>query len=199
LIPEVHDQMLSELKWPGRDSLEEGLDVRTLEMDATGYAAMELLGRSDVIGHLADWRAGGVLGLRTKAAVMTSSALAVITVPRPDPTWYVRGGAAMERFWLSAESHGLAVQPAAPVFIYAVDESDLRNLTGDRYLDESHALLQRFNDFWSLGDGETAVMLLRVFHAPPPTVHSVRLPMAEVLSRETRSTPATSPISAQNN
>ena len=36
LIPEVHDQMLSELRWPGRDSLEEGLDVRTLEMDPAG-------------------------------------------------------------------------------------------------------------------------------------------------------------------
>ncbi|MFI5035633.1 MAG: Rv1355c family protein [Acidimicrobiales bacterium] len=199
LIPEVHDQMLSELKWPGRDSLEEGLDVRTLEMDPTGYAAMELVGRSDVMSHLADWRAGGVLGLRTKAAIQTSSALAVITVPRPDPTWYVRGGAAMERFWLSAEMHGLAIQPAAPVFIYAVDESDLRNLTGDRYLDEAHRLSQRFDDFWGLSDGETAVMLLRVFHAPPPSVHSVRLPLAEVLSRDQRSEPTITPISAQNN
>ena len=32
---------------------------------------------------------------------MTSSALAMITVPRADPMWYLRGGAAMERFWLS--------------------------------------------------------------------------------------------------
>ncbi len=199
LIPDVHDQMLSELRWPGRDALEEGLDVRTLEMDAGGYAAMELLGRSDVIGHLADWRAGSVLGMRTKVAVQTSSALAVVTVPRADPTWYVRGGAAMERFWLSAEMQGLAVQPAAPVFIYAVDEIDLRNLTGDRYLDEAHSLSERFNDFWGLADGETAIMLLRVFHAPPPSVHSVRLPMADVLSREPRSPSTITPISAQNN
>ena len=198
LIPEVHDQMLSELKWPGRDSLEEGLDVRTLEMDSSGYAAMELVGRSDVIAHLADWRAGGVLGMRTKVAVQTSSALAVITVPRADPTWYVRGGAAMERFWLGAEMEGLAVQPAAPVFIYAVDEVDMQNLTGDRYLDEAHALSQRFHDFWGLGDGETPVMLMRVFHAPPPTVHSVRLPLADVLSREPHAPTTITPISAQN-
>jgi len=199
LIPDVHDQMLSELRWPGRDSLEEGLDVRTLELDPSGYAAMELLGRPDVMTHLADWRAGGVLGLRTKAAVQTSSALAIVTIPRADPTWYVRGGAAMERFWLCAEKYGLAVQPSAPVFIYAVDESDLMSLAGERYLDEAHGLSQRFDEFWGLGDGETAVMLLRVFHAPPPSVHSVRLPLADVLNREQ---PTTMPIvttPSQNN
>jgi len=184
LIPTVHDQMLKEVRWPGRDSLEEGLDVRTLEMDAGGYAAMELIGRSDVMSHLAEWRAGSVLGMRTKAAVMTSSALALVSIPRPDPTWYVRGGAAMERFWLIAESQGIAVQPAAPVFLYAVDENDLRTLAGERYFDETYRLSERFNEFWGLGDGEVAVMLLRVFHAPPPSVHSVRLPLAHVLSRD---------------
>ena len=153
-------------------------------MDAGGYAAMELLNRPDVMGHLSDWRAGQALGLRTRATVGSSSALALITVPRPDPTWYVRGGAAMERFWLSAELHGLAIQPAAPVFIFAVGESDLLHLAGERHLDEVFRLSQQFAEFWNLGDGETAIMLLRVSHASPPSVHSVRLPLDHVLSRE---------------
>jgi hypothetical protein len=184
LLPTVHREMLSELRWPGRDSLEEGLDVRTLEMDAGGYAAMELLSRPDVMGHLSDWRAGQALGLRTRATVGSSSGLALITVPRPDPTWYVRGGAAMERFWLSCELHGLAIQPASPVFLFAVDEADLLHLVGERHLEEVFQLSQQFNEFWNLGDGETAIMLLRVLHAPPPSVHSVRLPLDHVLSRE---------------
>jgi len=37
LIPEVHQHMLDELRWPGRDQLDEGLDVRTLELDAVGW------------------------------------------------------------------------------------------------------------------------------------------------------------------
>jgi nitroreductase len=184
LLPEVHQEMLSEIRWPGRDSLEEGLDVRTLEMDPGGYAALELLGRPDVMSHLADWRAGGVLGMRTAASIMMSSGLAAVTVPRADPTWYVRGGAAMERFWLTAEMFGLSVQPASPVFLYAVDEADLLELSGDRYLDEMHRLHENFNEFWGLSDGETPIMVFRVFHAPPPSVHSVRLPLSDVLSRD---------------
>jgi hypothetical protein len=197
LLPTVHQEMVSEIRWPGRDALDEGLDVRTLELDPGGYAALEILSRPDVMGHLSDWRAGSALGLRMHASVVTSSALAMITVPRADPTWYVRGGAAMERFWLSAEMHGLAVQPASPVFLYAVDESDMRVLAGERHLDEMFALSERFHQFWGLSDGETAVMVFRVFQAPPPSVHSVRLPLNQVLSRDTESISPIEPYSVE--
>jgi hypothetical protein len=198
LLPTVHQEMLSEIRWPGRDALDEGLDIRTLEMDPGGYAALDLLSRPDVMGHLADWRAGEALGMRMKASIMTSSALAIVTVPRAEPMWYVRGGAAMERFWLSCEMHGLAVQPASPVFLYAVDEADLLTLSGERYLDEMHQLFERFNDFWGIGDGETPIMVFRVFQAPPPSVHSIRLPLAHVLSRDPSSSEPTVPLSVDN-
>jgi molybdopterin/thiamine biosynthesis adenylyltransferase len=197
LLPTVHEEMRSEIRWPGRDSLDEGLDVRTLELDPGGYAALDILSRADVMGHLSDWRAGSALGARMQASVMTSSALAMITVPRADPMWYLRGGAAMERFWLSAEMQGLAVQPASPVFLYAVDESDMRQLAGERYLDEMHNLSERFHEFWGLSDGETAVMVFRVFRAPPPTVHSVRLPLSHVLSRDTETISPIEPYSVE--
>lgn len=187
LLPELHGEMMGELRWPGRDTLDEGLDVRTLEMDAFGVALIELLGRPDVMGHLADWRAGQALGLRTEAMVGSSSAIAAITVPRADPTWYVRGGSALERFWLETDSMGLAVQPVSPVFLYATDEEDLVGLGGERHLDALHAMSERFREFWAVDDGEAFVMVLRVFHAPRPTVRSVRLPLSEVLTRENES------------
>ncbi len=124
LLPKLHEEMVGELRFPGQDSLDEGLDVRTLELSPPEMAALELLRRPDVMEHLADWRAGQGLGARTRAMVGSSSALAVVTVPRSDPAWYVRGGAAVERMWLTAEQHGLAVQPVSPVFLYAVDEKD---------------------------------------------------------------------------
>lgn len=198
LLPTVHQEMLGEIRWPGRDSLEDGLDVRTLEMDPGGYAALDIVSRPDVMGHLADWRAGQALGMRMKASIMTSSALAVVTVPRAEPLWYVRGGAAMERFWLSCDMFGLAVQPASPVFLYAVNETDIQQLAGERYRDEMFQLFEQFNEFWGIGDGETAIMVFRVFQAPPPSVHSVRLPLAHVLSRDVAQGEPTVPISLEN-
>ena len=185
LIPQVHEQMLGELKFPGRDPLYEGLDVRTLEMDPTSIAAVGLLRRPEVMAHLADWRAGQMLGLRTQLMVGTSSALAAITIPRAEPLWYLRAGSAIERFWLSAQRHGLAVQPVAPIFLYATDELDLLSLGGERHLDHMHELRERFTALWDLVEGETVTMVLRVSHAPAASAQSIRLPLAEVLVRET--------------
>ena len=59
-------------------------------------------------------------------------------VPRTDPAWYVRGGAAVERLWLTAELHGLAVQPVSPVFLYAIDDKDFLRLGGERHVETIH-------------------------------------------------------------
>jgi molybdopterin/thiamine biosynthesis adenylyltransferase/nitroreductase len=184
LLPTLHREMVGELRFPGRDSLSEGLDVRTLELSPPEMAALELLRRSDVMEHLADWRAGRMLGARTRAAVESSSAVAVVSVPRTDPAWYVRGGAAVERLWLTAELHGLAVQPVSPVFLYAIDDKDLLRLGGERHVETIHGLSRRFHDFWDLDDGEEATLLLRLSHAPPPSTRSARLPLNDLLSRE---------------
>ena len=184
LLPTLHDEMVGELRFPGRDSLDEGLDVRSLELTGSEMAALELLRRSDVMEHLAEWRAGQGLGARTRAAVGSSSALAIVTVPRSDPAWYVRGGAAVERLWLTAELHGLAVQPVSPVFLYALDDKDFLRLGGERHVDALFSLSQRFNEFWDLEEGEQVTLLLRLSHAAPPSVRSARLPLTELLSRE---------------
>jgi hypothetical protein len=110
--------------------------------------------------------------------------VAVVTVPRTDPAWYVRGGAAVERLWLTAELHGLAVQPVSPVFLYAIDDKDFLRLGGERHVETIHGLSQRFHEFWDLEDGEEATLLLRLSHAAPPTARSARLPLHELLSRE---------------
>jgi hypothetical protein len=184
LVPTLHREMVGELRFPGRDSLNEGLDVRTLELGPSEVAALELLRRPDVMDHLADWRAGQGLGARTRAVVRSSSALAVVTLPRSDPAWYVRGGAAVERLWLTAEVQGLAVQPVSPVFLYAVDDGDFLRLGGERHVDTLFGLSQRFNEFWDLDDGEYVALLLRLSHAPLPSARSERLPLDELLSRE---------------
>jgi molybdopterin/thiamine biosynthesis adenylyltransferase/nitroreductase len=184
LIPTLHREMFGELRWPGKDDLEEGLDVRTLELSPPELAALELLRRPDVVGHLTDWRAGQALGLRTLATVGSSSALAVVTVPRADPTWYVRGGTAVERLWLTAEFHGLSVHPVSPLFLYAINERDILDLSGERHFDAVYGLSRRFRELWDLDEGERVALLLRLTQAPPPAIRSARLPLADLLSRD---------------
>jgi hypothetical protein len=46
-----------------------------------------------------------------------------------------------------------------------------------------YELSKRFREAWDLEEGETMAMVLRVIHAPPPSVHSIRRPLGQVLSR----------------
>ena len=184
LIPEIHTEKMGEVRWPGRDSLEEGLDVRTLEMDPGSLGMMQLLGRPDVMDILREWRAGRILGMRTQAAVNTSSGLMVVTVPRAEPHWYVRAGAAMERLWLVGERLGLAMQPVSPLYLFATNEEELVELGGERRLNELSEHSERFREVWNIADTEALGMVFRVFQADPPSVHSIRLPLEHSLSRQ---------------
>lgn len=194
LTPTLHREMVGELRVPGREPLEEGIDVRTLELGSAELAALELLRRPDVMAHLSEWRAGSLLGMRTKASVASASAMAAVVIPRADPIAYVRGGAAVERFWLTADQLGLAVQPVSPLFLYAVDADERLALVGERNIDAVTELANRFNDAFELTDGERVALLLRVLVAAPPGVKSERLPLEHLLSRPRPQEPAFSGV-----
>ena len=175
LTPALHREMVGELRTPGRDALEAGLDLRTLELDPADLATLDVIGRGDVMAHLADWELGAALGMDTVARVSAASAIAVVTVTGADPADYVRGGAAVESVWLAAERDGLAVAPTSPVFLYARDTADLRGLAPER-VEELAGLRRAFTDLTGLADDEAVALVLRLSHAGPATTRSRRLP-----------------------
>src|SRR5260221_14183180 len=103
--------MMDELRWPGPDPPDTGIDVPTLELDRSDLAKLAVARRADIMAYLASWNAGRALGDVTRDRVRASSGLAMITVVGDDPASYVRGGAAVQRVWLSAQQAGPAGQP----------------------------------------------------------------------------------------
>lgn len=183
LTPWLHAEMVGELRWPGTDQLDRGIDVRTLELAPADLATLAVARRADVMAHLADWDAGGALGAHARTAVTTSSALAVVTVDGAEPADFVSGGSAVERMWLAAHHAGLAVQPVSPVFIYAVDDVDFETLGGTRNAGALRALRARFYELAGLRPTDHLALVMRLCRAPAPTVRSLRAPLGEVLTR----------------
>ncbi len=187
LTPRLHDELISELRWPGQDATT-GIDVRTLELPPSDLAALDVIRRSDVVGLLEKWDAGDALGDNSRKAVRSSSALAIVTVDESTPTSYLRGGAAVERLWITAQSAGLGVQPVSPVFVFAVQHADFDSLGGERWGSALFDLSLRFRTDVGLDPKTALVLVLRLSHAPPPSVRSTRLPLEAVMRRrgETR-------------
>jgi molybdopterin/thiamine biosynthesis adenylyltransferase len=172
LTPGLHSQMVSELRWPDDRFPDTGIDVNSLELEAGDLAVLDILRRPDVMNHLAQWNGGGALGADTRRRMLTSSAIAVISVTGGALTDYARGGAAVEAVWIAAQEWGLAVQPYSPVFLYARDKNDLTELSVS-FAEELGDLQQRFRKLVLTADAWPA-LVLRLAFSDPASVRSRR-------------------------
>ena len=181
LSPILHREMIGELRWPPRDSIETGIDVRTLELSPGDLAKLDVARRPDVMADLASWDGGRALGTVTRDRVRSSSALAVITVPCASPSAYVAAGMAVQRLWLAAEADALSVQPVSPVSVFAVDDEDFEGLVPAAYVTRLHHLAGRLRSLASMADDEVLGLVLRLSHAGRASTRSLRIPLSTVL------------------
>ncbi|MFF0816114.1 Rv1355c family protein [Rhodococcus sp. NPDC003318] len=172
LTPRLHREMMSEIRWSGED-VGTGIDVRCLELSATDLAALSIVRRGDVTAQLARWQLGAGLGDATRDRVNSSSALAAVVIGGTRDVDYFRGGSAVENVWITSEGEGFAVQPVSPVFLYGVRPGELEELAPDHtevLAEASRSLL----DLFGVAEGEAVALVLRLSHAPPPSVRSRR-------------------------
>ena len=174
LTEHLHREMMRELRWPGVDSLDWGLDVRTLELDDSDLAKLAVARRGDVMAVLARQDLGRALGEPTRDRIEATSGLVVVTAGGTTPGDYVRGGQAAERVWIEAQRRGLAVQAMSPVFIFAADDADYEELS-PRYGPRLKALHRDFGGLTSTRDRPIA-LVMRIGYAPTISVRSRRLP-----------------------
>jgi hypothetical protein len=172
LTPPLHADMMSELRWPGDDALDSGIDVRSLELDAGTLQVLDILARPEVMAALAAWDGGSILGADTRARVASSSALAVVTVDGTELADYARGGAGVEALWITAQDLGVSVQPISPAFLYARTDADFLEVSPD-HATELSDLSAQFGALAELTDDAPA-LILRLAVTPPATVRSRR-------------------------
>ena len=173
LTPQLHKEMFSELRWPGDPDSDTGIDVHTLELDASDLALFDIVRRPDVMAYLAEWNAGSALGDGMRDQVLDSSALAVITVTGERLSDYASGGSAVEAVWILAQREGLAVRPLSPVFLHARNTADLNELSAG-FADELGQLQSDFARLTATDPEESIVLALRFTTAPPASVPSRR-------------------------
>lgn len=176
LTPALHADMASEMRWPGDEPHDSGIDVASLELAPADLATLDVLRRGDVMSMLAHWDAGTVLGADTGGRIAQSSALAVLTVDDRSLTGYARGGAGAEALWITAQQSGWAVQPISPPFLYAHDDDELVALS-PTFAAELAELRTRFRHVTATGRDQAQILLLRLTKAPPASVRSRRRPL----------------------
>ena len=88
-------------------------------------------------------------------------------------TDFARGGSAAEAVWITAQQHGLVVQPISPVFLYARDADELTELSMS-FADELGKLQQEFRQLVGIPAGASPALVLRFAVGGPASVRSRR-------------------------
>ena len=180
LTPKLHAEMISELRRPRDPFPDSGIDVQSLELDEAQRAAIDILRRADVMAELASWHGGAGLAADTRTRIAGCSAVAVVCAHGHALLDYAKGGSAMEAVWVEAHEQEIAVQPASPVFLYAQSRAELISLS-PAYANQLSSLREEFIELVGLSPEESAVLVLRLFDGPPPSVRSRRRPLRTAL------------------
>jgi molybdopterin/thiamine biosynthesis adenylyltransferase len=175
LTARLHAEMIDELRWPGDPEPDTGIEVASLGLDPSDEAVLGILRRADVMAHLAEWDAGTALGDFTRDRVSASSGLGVVTMTGSRLTDFARGGSSAEAVWISAEQHGLAVQPMSPVFLYARTPDELTALSPG-FSGELTRLRSDFRDLARVDAADELVLVMRFTAADRPAMPSRRNP-----------------------
>ena len=191
LTPTLHREMMAELRVPGRDTVDEGIDVRTLELGPAelGVARAASPPRRDG----APRRVASRPGARDADAGQRHDELGDGgdrgAARRSDLLRARRCG----RRALLAHRGGARPRGAPGVTRVPLRGRRPRSGSGSSASatsTRSRDMTNRFNELFELADGEHVALLLRVSHAAPPRVMSARLPLTHLLSRQREQSPA---------
>lgn len=183
LTPRLHREMMGELRRPGLDSLEEGIDERALEQSPGDSAKLDLLRRADVMSELDRLDLGRRLGEDSKKKLLHSSGLLIMLTGGRTRTDYVRGGVGLQRMWLTATRLNLWLQPMSPVFGYTHTPEELAELVGEARAARLYRLSRMAYRQLGIEDDESFVLAARVHGGLPPTAVSQRRPVRSVVAR----------------
>lgn len=173
--PRAHHEFIVPMRWTPAEveTLRDGLDVASLEMDVGARVALGLL-KDPAVGRTLREVGGGMrIGDGMARAVAAAPAVGLVVHPEDTPHGWMAAGAIMERIWLRATLLGLAVYPIANMpFLWA------RYTTIGGLDAGTDAVLEAARPVWlrhfPVPAGAHEGLFFRLGYAPPPSAIALR-------------------------
>jgi hypothetical protein len=181
----IHHETMSGMRWT-RDEVErtrDGLDVQTMELSAADRAGLELLSHWPTMDALAQLGGGRALEDLPRKAVASASAIGLLTIEGFGPEQYIVAGRALQRLWLTATMHGLALQPMTSLpYLFARLERGGGEGLSRAEQEVLSALRARYRAIFTVPAGHGEPLLFRLCLAGPPSARALRRRLDQVLT-----------------
>lgn len=170
-----HDFFHKEIRWTEEETnrTKDGLDIDTFEATLAGKMGLKLASDANVIAKIREWKGGSGFQKVSREAIKTSSALGLLQVNNQGGETYIKGGEAMQRVWLAANYHGIALHPvSAPLFFFdrIARVKDLPDDTISAIKEQE----VKFHRIFTEDKTKTNIFLFRLSIADPPSKVSLR-------------------------
>ncbi|MBB6378988.1 molybdopterin/thiamine biosynthesis adenylyltransferase/nitroreductase [Pseudonocardia eucalypti] len=181
----MHRDAMAGYRWTPEEARARpyGLDLATAELTGAEQAVFRVLRQWRVMACLSEFGGGRALEDLARSSVAGASAVGLITVPGTARESYLRGGRAMQRLWLAATAHDVALQPmtALPYLFARLERGGGQGLDqGERA--SLRALRTRYRRLFDTGTDEAEVLLFRLAHVAAPSARSLRRPLDQAFS-----------------
>jgi hypothetical protein len=176
---ELHSFLFDHIRWNDAEAEEakDGMDIRTLELDAPTTYAFRLFRNFDFVSMLNRFGVSRMIGMNAKKMAMSAAAIGIITMREESPVDFITSGRVLERVWLEATRQGLSFQMMTGItfLMGRIASGDPGTLTPNQVVmvrrgrSELAAVLGNEQD--------VPLIMFRVGRADPPTARSLRLPV----------------------
>ncbi|MFC4946138.1 Rv1355c family protein [Pseudonocardia sp. GCM10023141] len=183
LTPELHRELVSEIRWSTAEALatRDGLDLAALALAPDDLAAMEVLRSAPAMAQLRRIDRGHALGDATRTAFRSAGAALVLCTAGTDRAAMVDAGRGLLRLWLAATGLGIGVHPYGGPFLTQHLPEATTALDGwsRTIVAEADRQLRAAAD---LPPDATMLLALRLGTATGPVARSLRRSVDDVLT-----------------
>lgn len=180
----LHDFLFEHIRWSEDEAirLRDGLDIKTLELNAMDTMGFKLLRNWGFTSFAA--KLGATRAIAGKARKLTTSASAVGMIlgqGRAEPITYLEGGRLMQRIWLQATRMGLSFHPMTGIsFLMQRVAEQQAEAMSEQHQNLVKGTLQTTAFVCNVTE-PLVLGIFRVGSSAPPSARSIRKELSQLL------------------
>jgi len=179
----LYEELMMEIRWDKKHAVEQpyGVELDLFDITAKDKIGFKIAGSWKVASFVKKI-GGNALGDLSRKLLLNGSAVALITMPKIDNMNFFNGGIAIERFWLTAAKHDVAIHPfAALSYFFTRLETNSVDLFSVSEVETLKRLRIRWNEILKIAPGRPELIFCKLSYAPR-AADSQRIKLDQVLS-----------------
>ena len=179
-----HSDFVNETRWTKEENelKRDGIDLAILDLNAIAKAGFIVSKNWEVVKALKKWGKGSAFEKTSKNAVLNSSAMCLVTMPKHSALNYFNTGRSIQRTWLMATKLNISLQPMpASTFLFTRLLNEKGIGLDDDMKNELILLREEFEKVTQLNSEKSATFLFRICMENQPKIKSLRYLLDQVL------------------